>query len=72
MQFADYEHYIKMKTALIMEQRELDDKLKLGDEQMQCLRDSLPEEWQTQLEKVLEEQAEEIKENNYPECWIAQ
>ena len=54
-QFADYEHYIKMKSALIMEQRELDDKTKLGQEQMQCLRDSLPEEWQNNLDQLLEE-----------------
>ena len=54
-QFADYEHYIKMKSALIMEQRELDDKTKLGREQMQCLRDSLPDEWQTNLDKLIGE-----------------
>jgi len=54
-QFADYEHYIKMKSALIMEQRELLDKIKLGEEQMQCLRDSLPDEWQGKLDKMLEE-----------------
>lgn len=54
-QFADYEHYIKMKSALIMEQRELDDKSKLGREQMQCLRDSLPDEWQNNLDKLLGE-----------------
>ncbi|XP_076799365.1 uncharacterized protein LOC143473207 isoform X4 [Clavelina lepadiformis] len=55
-EFADYEHYIKMKSALIMEQRELDDKAKLGEEQMQCLRESLPEEWQIHLDKMLEEE----------------
>jgi len=54
-QFADYEHYIKMKSALIMEQRELDDKTKLGREQMQCLRDSLPEDLQTNLDKIIDE-----------------
>lgn len=56
VKFADYEHYIKMKSALIMEQRELDDKAKLGEEQMQCLRESLPEEWQIHLDKMLEEE----------------
>uniref|UniRef100_H2ZIQ1 ASD2 domain-containing protein n=1 Tax=Ciona savignyi TaxID=51511 RepID=H2ZIQ1_CIOSA len=51
-QFADYEHYIKMKSALIMEQRELDDKAKLGEEQMQCLTESLSEEWQQRLQSI--------------------
>ncbi|XP_012585690.1 PREDICTED: protein Shroom2 [Condylura cristata] len=38
---ADYEHFVKMKSALIIEQRELDDKIRLGEEQLQCLLDSL-------------------------------
>ncbi|XP_029460221.1 protein Shroom2 isoform X2 [Rhinatrema bivittatum] len=39
---ADYEHFVKMKPALIIEQRELEDKIKLGEEQLKCLTDSLP------------------------------
>ncbi|XP_076159624.1 protein Shroom2 [Alosa pseudoharengus] len=39
---ADYEHFVKMKSALIIEQRKLEDKIKLGEEQLKCLRDSLP------------------------------
>ncbi|KAE8623088.1 hypothetical protein XENTR_v10005487 [Xenopus tropicalis] len=39
---ADYEHFVKMKSALILEQRELEDKIKLGEEQLKCLTDSLP------------------------------
>ncbi|XP_030057481.1 protein Shroom2 isoform X2 [Microcaecilia unicolor] len=39
---ADYEHFVKMKSALIIEQRELEDKIKLGEEQLKCLTDSLP------------------------------
>ncbi|XP_062854112.1 protein Shroom2 [Trichomycterus rosablanca] len=39
---ADYEHFVKMKSALIIEQRKLEDKIKLGDEQLKCLLDSLP------------------------------
>ncbi|XP_061895013.1 protein Shroom2 isoform X3 [Entelurus aequoreus] len=39
---ADYEHFVKMKSALIMEQRKLEDKIKLGEEQLKCLLDSLP------------------------------
>ncbi|NWV92261.1 SHRM2 protein, partial [Machaerirhynchus nigripectus] len=38
---ADYEHFVKMKSALIIEQRELEDKIKLGEEQLKCLTDSL-------------------------------
>ncbi|XP_042189793.1 protein Shroom2 isoform X2 [Callorhinchus milii] len=38
----DYEHFVKMKSALIIEQRELEDKIKLGEEQLKCLLDSLP------------------------------
>ncbi|CAL1593454.1 unnamed protein product [Knipowitschia caucasica] len=38
----DYEHFVKMKSALIIEQRKLDDKIKLGEEQLKCLLDSLP------------------------------
>ncbi|XP_053931850.1 protein Shroom4 [Cuculus canorus] len=37
----DYQHFIKMKSALITEQRELDEKIKLGQEQLRCLRESL-------------------------------
>ncbi|NWU01501.1 SHRM2 protein, partial [Urocynchramus pylzowi] len=42
---ADYEHFVKMKSALIIEQRELEDKIKLGEEQLKCLTDSLQPEW---------------------------
>ncbi|XP_024281698.2 protein Shroom2 isoform X1 [Oncorhynchus tshawytscha] len=38
---ADYQHFVKMKSALIIEQRKLDDKIKLGEEQLKCLLDSL-------------------------------
>ncbi|TVK90640.1 Protein WWC3 [Bagarius yarrelli] len=41
---ADYEHFVKMKSALIIEQRKLEDKIKLGEEQLKCLTDSLPPE----------------------------
>ncbi|MEQ2202718.1 hypothetical protein XENOCAPTIV_013467 [Xenoophorus captivus] len=37
----DYEHFVKMKSALIIEQRKLEDKIKLGEEQLACLIDSL-------------------------------
>ncbi|XP_062441034.1 protein Shroom4 isoform X2 [Rhea pennata] len=37
----DYQHFVKMKSALITEQRELEEKIKLGQEQLRCLRESL-------------------------------
>ncbi|KAM8752560.1 protein Shroom2 isoform 2-T2 [Rhynchonycteris naso] len=41
---ADYEYFVKMKSALIIEQRELEDKIHLGEEQLKCLVDSLQPE----------------------------
>ncbi|XP_017290058.1 protein Shroom2 isoform X2 [Kryptolebias marmoratus] len=38
----DYRHFVKMKSALIIEQRKLEDKMKLGEEQLKCLMESLP------------------------------
>lgn len=38
----DYRYFVKMKSALIIEQRKLEDKIKLGEEQLKCLLDSLP------------------------------
>ncbi|XP_053529396.1 protein Shroom2 isoform X2 [Artibeus jamaicensis] len=38
---ADYAYFVKMKSALIIEQRELEDKIHLGEEQLRCLVDSL-------------------------------
>lgn len=38
----DYKHFVKMKSALIIEQRKLEDKIKLGEEQLKCLLESLP------------------------------
>uniref|UniRef100_A0A8C4NLU9 ASD2 domain-containing protein n=1 Tax=Eptatretus burgeri TaxID=7764 RepID=A0A8C4NLU9_EPTBU len=41
----DYQHFIKLKSALVEEQRELDEKIKLGEEQLRCLRESMPPEY---------------------------
>ncbi|XP_055969754.1 protein Shroom2 isoform X2 [Sorex fumeus] len=41
---ADYEHFVKMRSALLIEHRELEDKIHLGEEQLKCLLDSLPPE----------------------------
>lgn len=40
---ADYEH-VKVKSVLIIEQHELEDKINLGEEQLKCLLDSLQPE----------------------------
>ncbi|KAM4854951.1 protein Shroom3 isoform 2-T2 [Thomomys bottae] len=41
-QLQDYQHFVKMKSTLLIEQRKLDDKIKLGQEQVKCLLESLP------------------------------
>ncbi|KAJ8007853.1 hypothetical protein DPEC_G00098500 [Dallia pectoralis] len=40
-QHRDYCHYVKMKAALLVEQRQLEDKIRLGEEQLRALRESL-------------------------------
>lgn len=40
-QLRDYSHYVKMKAALLVEQRQLEDKVRLGEEQLRALRESL-------------------------------
>jgi protein Shroom len=39
--YADYHHFVKMKAKLIIDAKEIDDKIKLGDEQMVALKDTL-------------------------------
>ncbi|CAK8697609.1 protein Shroom4-like [Clavelina lepadiformis] len=53
-QMSLFERYIKMKSSLIVEQRELDDKARLIEMQMQCLRDSIPESEQFRLQPILD------------------
>lgn len=36
-EYADYEHFVKMKSKLLMDARELDEKIKLGEEQLSAL-----------------------------------
>lgn len=38
-EYADYDHFIKMKAKLIMDAREIDDKIKLGEEQQVALKE---------------------------------
>ncbi|XP_061093030.1 protein Shroom4 isoform X1 [Conger conger] len=40
-QLRDYSHYVKMKAALLVEQRQLEDKIRLGEEQLRALHESL-------------------------------
>ncbi|XP_058856863.1 protein Shroom4-like isoform X1 [Acipenser ruthenus] len=40
-QLQDYRHFVKMKSGLIIEQRQLEEKIRLGEEQLRCLRESL-------------------------------
>ncbi|KAI1898896.1 hypothetical protein AGOR_G00077120 [Albula goreensis] len=40
-QLRDYSHFVKMKAALLVEQRQLEDKIRLGEEQLRALRESL-------------------------------
>lgn len=49
-QFADYEHFIKSKSSLIIEQREFEDKIKLCREQVERLKDGLPPHLLKQVE----------------------
>ncbi|XP_018607504.1 protein Shroom4-like isoform X2 [Scleropages formosus] len=40
-QLRDYGHFVKMKAALLVEQRQLEDKIRLGEEQLRGLKESL-------------------------------
>ncbi|CAD7693435.1 unnamed protein product [Nyctereutes procyonoides] len=44
-QLQDYQHFVKMKSTLLIEQRKLDDKIRLGQEQVKCLLESLPSDF---------------------------
>ncbi|XP_053436695.1 protein Shroom3-like [Nycticebus coucang] len=43
-QLQDYQHFVKMKLAVLIEQRKLD-KIKLGQDQIKCLLESLPSDF---------------------------
>ena len=40
-EYEDYLHFIKMKSKLTMDGQEIDDKIKLGEEQLSALKKSL-------------------------------
>lgn len=40
-EYTDYDHFINMKAKLIMDSREISDKIKLGEEQLVALKETL-------------------------------
>ncbi|XP_039286091.1 protein Shroom2 [Nilaparvata lugens] len=42
-EYADYDHFIGMKAKLLIDSREIDDKIKLGEEQLAALKEMLNE-----------------------------
>lgn len=40
-EYSDYDHFINMKAKLIMDKREIADKIKLGEEQLVALKETL-------------------------------
>ncbi|CAG9763064.1 unnamed protein product [Ceutorhynchus assimilis] len=40
-EYADYDHFINMKAKLIMDSKEINDKIKLGEEQLGALKETL-------------------------------
>ena len=40
-EYADYEYFIKMKSKLTMETQDIEDKIKLGEEQLKELQKSM-------------------------------
>lgn len=40
-EYADYDHFINMKAKLIMDSKEISDKIKLGEEQLLALKETL-------------------------------
>lgn len=39
-EYADYDHFINMKAKLIMDSKEISDKIKLGEEQLMALKET--------------------------------
>lgn len=40
-EYADYRHFIQMKAKLIVDSREIADKISLGEEQLAALKETL-------------------------------
>lgn len=43
-EYADYDHFINMKAKLLIDSREIADKIQLGEEQLAALRETLNEQ----------------------------
>lgn len=44
-QLADYQYFIQMKYKLLLDGREIEDKIKLGEDQKRALEQSLSKPW---------------------------
>lgn len=44
-EYADYDHFINMKAKLLIDSREIADKIQLGEEQLAALRETLEPRW---------------------------
>lgn len=42
-EYADYDHFINMKAKLLIDSREINDKIQLGEEQLLALKETLNE-----------------------------
>lgn len=40
-EYSDYDHFVNMKAKLIMDKREIADKIELGEEQLVALKETL-------------------------------
>ncbi|XP_006631934.2 protein Shroom1 [Lepisosteus oculatus] len=41
-QLQDYKHFVKVKASLLIEQKDLEEKIRIGEEQLESLRSSMP------------------------------
>lgn len=44
-EYAEYDHFVKMKAKLIMDMKETEDKIKIGEEQMLALQNLILSPW---------------------------
>lgn len=54
-EYSDYDHFINMKAKLLIDSREIADKIQLGEEQLAALRETLNEPrwgWQQRINYV--------------------
>lgn len=51
-EYADYDHFVKMKSKLLIDVREIDEKIKLGEEQLAALRNNADSHLWTHLQSA--------------------